>query len=93
MTTDQESGELSATAKGSEKGKKLLERAWDALLGAGHAEVTARQYVDWMRDYILFHGKRHPQEMGVPEVRAFLTDGRTYARCKSCWGTRIFRRR
>jgi hypothetical protein len=29
-----------------------------------------------MRDYVLFHDKRHPQEMGVPEVRAFLEDGR-----------------
>jgi integron integrase len=54
----------------------LLERAWDALLGAGLAEAVARQYVGWMRDYVLFHGKRHPREMGVPEVRAFLADGR-----------------
>jgi len=53
-----------------------LERAWDALLEAGHAEATARQYVSWMRDYVLFHDKRHPQEMGVPEVRAFLANGR-----------------
>jgi len=29
-----------------------------------------------MLDYIVFHGKRHPREMGVPEVRAFLADGR-----------------
>jgi hypothetical protein len=29
-----------------------------------------------MRDYVLFHDKRHPQEMGVPEVRAFLANGR-----------------
>jgi hypothetical protein len=29
-----------------------------------------------MRDYVLFHDKRHPQEIGVPEVRAFLEDGR-----------------
>ena len=36
----------------------------------------ARQYVSWMREYILFHDKRHPQEMGVPEVRAFLEDAR-----------------
>lgn len=76
MTTDLESGELSGTTNASGKGKKLLERAWDALLEAGFAEGMARQYVSWMRDYVLFHGKRHPQEMGVPEVRAFLADGR-----------------
>ena len=29
-------------------------------------------YVDWMRRFILFHGKRHPQAMGVAPVEAFL---------------------
>src|SRR4051794_41937405 len=27
----------------------------------------------WIRRYILFHGKRHPQEMGEAEINAFLT--------------------
>jgi hypothetical protein len=27
-----------------------------------------------MRRFILFHGKRHPREMGAPEVEAFLSD-------------------
>ena len=27
----------------------------------------------WIRRYILFHGKRHPTEMGAPEVTQFLT--------------------
>ena len=76
MATDQESVESSETTTASGKGKKLLERAWDALWGAGFEDATARQYVSWMLDYVLFHGKRHPQEMGVPEVRAFLADGR-----------------
>lgn len=34
---------------------------------------TERAYVDWMRRFILFHGKRHPAEMGAPEMEAFLT--------------------
>lgn len=29
--------------------------------------------MQWIRRYILFHNKRHPQEMGVPEIEAFLT--------------------
>jgi hypothetical protein len=45
-------------------------------MAAGLAEAVARQYVSWMREYVLFHNKRHPQEMGVPEVRAFLADSR-----------------
>ena len=34
---------------------------------------TETAYVDWARRFILFHGKRHPQEMGAAEVEAFLT--------------------
>jgi integron integrase len=29
--------------------------------------------VGWARRFILFHGKRHPKDMGEPEVAAFLT--------------------
>ncbi|MEJ2481481.1 MAG: integron integrase, partial [Acidihalobacter sp.] len=31
------------------------------------------QYLQWIRRFILFHEKRHPREMGAPEVEAFLT--------------------
>src|SRR5262249_42091966 len=30
-------------------------------------------YVDWIRRFILFHGKRHPLEMGALEINRFLT--------------------
>jgi len=32
-------------------------------MAAGLAEVVARQYVSWMREYVLSHNKRHPQEI------------------------------
>jgi integron integrase len=35
---------------------------------------TEDAYVQWIRRYILFHGKRHPDEMGSLEVVAFLSD-------------------
>ncbi len=34
---------------------------------------TGKAYLRWIRRYILFHGKRHPREMGEPEINAFLT--------------------
>ncbi|MDQ3309285.1 MAG: phage integrase N-terminal SAM-like domain-containing protein, partial [Gemmatimonadota bacterium] len=34
---------------------------------------TEEAYVGWVRRFILFHGKRHPAQMGGAEVRAFLT--------------------
>lgn len=35
---------------------------------------TEQAYVEWIKRYILFHGKRHPGEMSAPEVETFLTD-------------------
>lgn len=38
-----------------------------------HANLRTEQlYVDWAKRYILFHGKRHPQERGAEAVRNFL---------------------
>jgi hypothetical protein len=76
VIADQKVGDSSGEKNRPKRGGKLLERAWDALLAEGFAEAVARRYVSWMRDYVLFHDKRHPQEMGVPEVRAFLEDVR-----------------
>jgi site-specific recombinase XerD len=33
---------------------------------------TEDSYVHWVKRFILFHQKRHPQDMGAPEIRAFL---------------------
>jgi integron integrase len=34
---------------------------------------TERAYSGWIRRFILFHGKRHPKEMGAGEIRQFLS--------------------
>lgn len=34
---------------------------------------TEKSYVDWIKRYIRYHGKRHPKELGAAEVEAFLT--------------------
>jgi integron integrase len=38
-----------------------------------YSHRTERAYVQWIRRFILFHGKRHPAEMGREEVTAFLS--------------------
>lgn len=53
--------------------KKLLDQVRDALHLKHYSIRTENSYVDWIRRFILFHGKRHPNEMGAPEVEAFLT--------------------
>jgi site-specific recombinase XerD len=34
---------------------------------------TERSYVDWIRRYVRFHGRRHPREMGAAHIEAFLS--------------------
>jgi integron integrase len=34
---------------------------------------TEEAYTDWVRRFVLYHGRRHPRELGVREVEAFLT--------------------
>lgn len=45
----------------------------DALRVRHYSYRTEQTYLDWARRFILFHGKRHPAEMGGDEVGAFLT--------------------
>lgn len=52
---------------------KLLERMRIHLRTQHYSIRTEQVYVDWARRFILFHGKRHPQEMGAAEVGAFLS--------------------
>ena len=54
--------------------KKLLDQVREAMRLKHYAYRTEETYVQWIRRYILFHNKRHPKEMGQPEIEAFLTD-------------------
>lgn len=55
------------------KEPKLLDRIREAARVRHLSLRTEKAYVHWARRYILFHGKRHPQEMGEAEINAFLT--------------------
>ena len=63
----------SATDSSARRPPKLLDqlRAKTRLLH--YSKRTEEAYVDWVTRFILFHGKRHPKEMGTPEIEAFLT--------------------
>ena len=52
---------------------RLLDQVRDALRTRHYSRRTERAYVGWIRRFILFHGKRHPAEMGATEVEAFLS--------------------
>jgi integron integrase len=52
---------------------KLLDQVRDRIRVKHYSIRTETQYVQWIKRFILFHGKRHPREMGAAEVEAFLT--------------------
>jgi len=52
---------------------RLLDRLRQALRTKHYAYRTEQTYVYWVRRFILHHGKRHPREMGAPEIEAFLS--------------------
>ena len=44
-----------------------------ALHSSHYSRKTEKTYAHWANRLIFFHGARHPNEMGTPEVNAFLT--------------------
>jgi len=52
---------------------KLLDRVRERIRFKHYSLRTEDSYVQWIRRFILFHGKRHPAEMGAVEAEAFLT--------------------
>ncbi|WP_306598947.1 integron integrase [Geothrix sp. 21YS21S-2] len=55
------------------KPPKLLDRMRAEIRVRRYSVRTEETYVAWARRFILFHGKRHPAEMGAVEVEAFLS--------------------
>ena len=61
------------TAETGSPPPKLLDQLRESLRVRRYSLRTEDAYVDWVRRFILFHGKRHPKELGAPEVQAFLS--------------------
>ena len=57
----------------SSKGKKLLDQYRDQIRLKQYSPRTEKTYANWVREYILFHEKRHPREMGITEINQFIT--------------------
>lgn len=61
---------LPATARAA---PKLLDQLRAAIRLRHYSPRTEEAYVSWVRRFILFHGRRHPRELGADEVTAFLS--------------------
>ena len=52
---------------------KLLERVRYAVRVRHLSRRTEQAYVNWIKSFILFHNRRHPEEMDEADVSQFLT--------------------
>jgi len=53
--------------------KKLLDIVREKIRLKHYSMRTEKSYVGWIKHYIFFHHKKHPADMGKPEIEAFLT--------------------
>lgn len=52
---------------------KLLEQVRETMRAKHYSYRTEKTYVDWIKRFILFHGKRHPRDLGAGEMNTFLS--------------------
>ncbi len=53
---------------------RLLDQVREVIRVKHYSIRTEEAYVQWIKRFIFFHGKRHPREMGAAEIESFLTD-------------------
>src|SRR5215831_2570557 len=58
----------------TEKPQRLLDQVRHAIRYRHYSYRTEQAYVAWVRRFVLFHGKRHPGELGADAVETFLRD-------------------
>jgi len=63
---------FSATSQDTQP-PKLLDQVRQALRTRHYSLRTEKTYTQWIKEFVLFHGEKHPKEMGEQEVNAFLT--------------------
>jgi hypothetical protein len=52
------------------KSPKRLDQVRDALYASHYSYRNERTYIDWIKRFIIFHSKRHPNQTGVCRVAA-----------------------
>ncbi len=52
---------------------QLLDQVRDQIRTLHYSIRTEEAYLKWIREFIIFHGKRHPSEMGASEISRFLS--------------------
>src|SRR6266705_1038362 len=64
---------MSPNGRGAEVAPRtLLGRLRAAVRARHYSPRTEESYVGWVKRFVVFHGRRHPDQLGEAEVRAFL---------------------
>ncbi len=65
--------EVKQTAIFRPQSTHLLDQVREVMRYHHYSPRSEQAYVRWIKDFILFHSKRHPREMGKEEVEAYLS--------------------
>ena len=57
----------------SPKQPRLSDQLWTKIRAQDMSKETFKAYWSWIRQFILFHDKHHPREMGEAEIEKFLS--------------------
>lgn len=55
------------------KSSRLLDQVHEVMRYHHYGRRTEEAYIYWIRQFILFHNKRHPKDMNKAEIEAFLS--------------------
>src|SRR3990170_6746468 len=69
--TDSDSAPLASGPSAGEP--RLLDRVRQAIRLRHYSRRTEYAYVAWIRRFVVFHGKRHPRDLGGRGGTAFLS--------------------
>ena len=55
------------------RGSKFLDHVREVIRTNHFSYSTEKTYINWIYRFIIFHNKKHPEEMGGKEIAEFLT--------------------
>ena len=65
--------DAATTGDGTPVRRGLFQVVRERMRRLGLSLRTERAYLAWIRRFVAANGRRHPRELGAPEVEAFLT--------------------
>jgi len=52
---------------------RLLDQVRHVIRKKHYSICTEQAYTDWIKRFILFHGKKHPKDMGESEISQYIS--------------------